>query len=142
MRISSLLGLSLFSLLATPIAATEKTTNDGLKIDVTKAVTCDRPTRNGDTVSVHYSGKLAKNDKQFDSSYDRGVPISFKLGAGRVIKGWEEGLLDMCPGEKRTLTIPPDLAYGKRAVGPIPAGSTLIFDTELVAIQGIQREDL
>ena len=69
---------------------------------------------------------------EFDSSYSRGTPLSFTVGKGQVIKGWDQGLLDMCPGEKRTLTIQPEWAYGNRAMGPIPAGSTLIFETELI----------
>ena len=79
----------------------------------------------GDTISVHYRGTLAADGKQFDASYDRGQPLSFAVGSGRVIKGWDEGLLDMCPGDKRKLTIPPEFGYGQRAMGPIPAGSTL-----------------
>ena len=63
------------------------------------------------------------------------------LGAGRVIKGWDLGLLDMCPGDKRTLTIPPELGYGSRGMGPIPANSVLVFETELVGIVGVEAED-
>lgn len=78
---------------------------------------------------------------KFDSSYDRNSPLSFTLGQGRVIQGWEQGLLDMCIGEKRKLTIPPELGYGARGVGPIPANSELIFDTELVGIAGVPEKD-
>lgn len=88
----------------------------------------------GDSIKVHYKGTLT-NGKKFDSSYDRQEPLGFKVGAGQVIKGWDEGLLGMKVGEKRKLTIAPDLAYGNRAVGGvIPANSTLIFETELVKI--------
>jgi FK506-binding protein 2 len=64
------------------------------------------------------------------------------LGTGRVIKGWDQGLLDMCIGEKRKLTIAPELGYGDRAVGPIPAGSILVFETELVGIRGVKSEQV
>jgi FK506-binding protein 2 len=79
---------------------------------------------------------------EFDASYKRGQPLSFTVGKGQVIKGWDEGLLDMCPGEKRKLTIQPDWAYGSRAMGPIPANSVLIFETELVSIAGVEKEEL
>jgi FK506-binding protein 2 len=83
---------------------------------------------------VHYKGTLT-NGKKFDASYDRGDPLSFTVGQGQVIKGWDEGLLGMKIGEKRKLTIQPGLAYGNRAVGGvIPANSVLIFETELVKI--------
>ncbi|KAJ5239456.1 FK506-binding protein 2 [Penicillium chermesinum] len=113
-----------------------------LGIETTHKVECTRKTQNGDGVSMHYRGKLQDSGKEFDASYNRGVPLSFKLGTGRVIKGWDQGLLDMCIGEKRTLTIPPELGYGDRNMGPIPAGSTLIFDTELVAIDGVDKDEL
>jgi FK506-binding protein 2 len=96
-----------------------------LKIDVTLPVECDRKTQKGDLVDMHYTGTLLATGKKFDSSVDRGQPFSFKLGTGQVIKGWDQGLLDMCIGEKRTLTIPPEYGYGQRSIGPIPAGSTL-----------------
>ena len=79
---------------------------------------------------------------EFDASYKRGQPLSFTVGKGQVIKGWDEGLLDMCPGEKRKLTIQPEWAYGSRAMGPIPANSVLIFETELVGIAGVEKEEL
>ncbi|OKL64596.1 FK506-binding protein 2 [Talaromyces atroroseus] len=122
-------------------AATMATAAD-LQIEVTHAVECNRKTTNGDNVKMHYRGTLADSGKQFDASYDRGTPLSFTLGAGRVIKGWDQGLLDMCVGEKRTLTIPPELGYGNRGVGPIPAGSTLVFETELVEIVGVPKDEL
>ena len=77
---------------------------------------------------------------EFDASYNRGQPLSFTVGKGMVIKGWDQGLLDMCPGEKRKLTIQPEWAYGSRGVGPIPANSVLIFETELVKIHGAKDE--
>jgi hypothetical protein len=87
----------------------------------------------GQTVSVNYRGTL-QNGKEFDSSYGRG-PFSFPLGAGRVIKGWDEGVAGMKVGGKRQLVIPPDLAYGSRgAGGVIPPDATLLFDVELLGV--------
>ncbi|EOQ90669.1 peptidylprolyl isomerase [Leptospira yanagawae serovar Saopaulo str. Sao Paulo = ATCC 700523] len=88
----------------------------------------------GTTVLVHYTGKLT-NGKVFDSSLDRGEPFSFQLGQGRVIQGWERGILGMKEGGKRKLTIPPQYGYGAREMGPIPANSTLIFDVELIKVK-------
>jgi FK506-binding protein 2 len=96
-----------------------------LNIEVTQEAECGRKTQAGDTIDVHYRGTLAKDGSEFDASYNRGTPLSFKVGNGQVIKGWDQGLLDMCPGEKRTLTIQPEWAYGDRGVGPIPGGSVL-----------------
>ncbi|KAG6006343.1 Peptidyl-prolyl cis-trans isomerase fpr2 [Claviceps maximensis] len=110
-----------------------------LKIEVTHSVECDRKTQKGDRVSMHYRGTLQESGKVFDASYDRGQPLTFALGAGQVIRGWDEGLTEMCIGEKRTLTIPPELAYGERGIGPIPPGSTLIFETELIGIEGVAK---
>ena len=73
---------------------------------------------------------------EFDASYNRNQPLSFHVGKGQVIKGWDQGLLDMCIGEKRKLTIQPEYGYGSRGMGPIPANSVLIFETELVSING------
>jgi len=110
---------------------------------------------------MHYRGTL-EDGTEFDASYNRG-PFSFPLGAGRVIKGWDQGdwaslfpqylskrranmagwkgLLDMCIGEKRKLIIPYDLAYGENGMGPIPAKATLIFETELLGIQGYDLKE-
>jgi peptidylprolyl isomerase len=85
----------------------------------------------GDTVSVHYTGTLTDGTK-FDSSRDRGEPIEFGLGQGRVIKGWDEGIAMMHVGDQAILVIPPSIGYGSRAQGPIPPDSTLIFVVELV----------
>ena len=92
----------------------------------------------GQTVVVHYRGTL-EDGTQFDASYDRGTPFSFPLGRGRVIKGWDEGVQGMKVGGKRKLVIPPDLGYGSRGAGyVIPPGATLIFEVELVAVEGIK----
>ncbi|KAJ5103825.1 FK506-binding protein 2 [Penicillium argentinense] len=113
-----------------------------LGIETTHKVECTRKTQNGDNISMHYRGTLQDSGKQFDSSYQRNVPLNFKLGSGRVIKGWDQGLQNMCIGEKRTLTIPPEYGYGDRGVGPIPGGATLVFETELVAIEGVEKDEL
>lgn len=88
----------------------------------------------GKVVSVHYTGTLT-NGTKFDSSLDHGQPIQFSLGAGRVIKGWDQGIDGMKVGGKRKLTIPPQLAYGEPGMGPIPPNATLLFDVELVAVK-------
>ena len=89
----------------------------------------------GKTVSVHYTGWL-ENGTKFDSSLDRRQPFSFRLGAGQVIRGWDEGVAGMKVGGKRKLTIPSDLGYGARgAGGVIPPNATLIFDVELLGVK-------
>jgi FK506-binding protein 2 len=86
---------------------------------------------------VHYKGTLL-DGTEFDSSYKRGDPLNFTVGAGQVIKGWDEGLLGMKLNEERKLTIAPHLAYGNRAMGPIiKPNSTLVFETKLVGIKGV-----
>ena len=88
----------------------------------------------GTIVTAHYAGKLT-NGQVFDSSYDRNTPIKFILGAGQVIRGWDEGLVGMREGGKRVLTIAPDYGYGAQAVGAIPANSVLVFEIELVDVE-------
>jgi FKBP-type peptidyl-prolyl cis-trans isomerase FkpA len=89
----------------------------------------------GQTVSVHYTGWL-ENGTKFDSSLDRKSPFGFKLGAGQVISGWDEGVAGMKVGGKRRLTIPANLGYGARgAGGVIPPNATLIFEVELLGVK-------
>jgi len=109
-----------------------ETTDSGLKYIMLEEGKGKSP-MSGQNVSVHYTGYLLDGTK-FDSSYDRGEPITFPLGQGRVIKGWDEGISLLKVGGKAKFIIPPDLAYGSRAIGPIPANSILIFEVELVDI--------
>lgn len=89
----------------------------------------------GDTVQVHYVGVAYSTGEEFDSSYDRGDPLEFQLGAGRVIAGWDQGVQGMKVGGRRQLIIPPHLAYGDRGAGNVIApGETLIFVCDLVAV--------
>lgn len=88
----------------------------------------------GDVVEVHYIGSLT-NGTQFDNSYTRGTPLTLEVGAGRVIAGWEQGLLGMQVGGQRVLVVPPELGYGDAVGGPIPPNSTLVFAIELLAIE-------
>lgn len=107
---------------------------DGLIIEVLKQGTGEAVTKAGQNISVHYTGTLTDGTK-FDSSVDRGQPFNFVLGAGQVIRGWDEGLVGMKIGEKRKLTIPASLGYGAIGVGPIPGNAMLIFEVELLAIK-------
>jgi len=87
-----------------------------------------------DLLTMHYTGTLEEGTK-FDSSRDRNQPFTFQIGVGQVIKGWDQGLLGMCVGEKRKLVIPPHLGYGDSGAGDvIPGGATLLFDVELISI--------
>jgi FKBP-type peptidyl-prolyl cis-trans isomerase len=121
------LSLTLTLALVSPIFAEPQPTSvvsGGLQIETTKPAACTRKTHDGDTIYVKYRGTLQSDGSEFDSSEGR-EPFSFELGAHEVIKGWDKGLLDMCLGEGRRLTIPPEMAYGDRAMGKIPSGSTL-----------------
>ncbi len=109
------------------------TQREDLKIEVLESGEGEE-VRGGETVTVHYVGML-ENGELFDSSVARNMPFTFTVGAGQVIQGWDEGLLGMKVGEKRKLVIPPEMGYGDRAVGPIPANSTLIFEIELLEIK-------
>ncbi|KAG0364659.1 peptidyl-prolyl cis-trans isomerase FKBP2-like protein [Gamsiella multidivaricata] len=104
---------------------------------ISKPEGCKNLSKAGDKLSMHYTGTLHKTGAKFDSSVDRGRSFDFTLGIGQVIKGWDQGLVGMCVGEKRKLTIPPNMAYGSRAMGAaIPANSALVFDVELLRING------
>ena len=106
----------------------------GVKVEITKEGQGPLP-KPGQTVVVHYTGTLADGLK-FDSSRDRGQPFSFVLGAGQVIRGWDEGLAMMKVGTRAILTIPPHLGYGQRGAGNlIPPNATLIFDVELLGVK-------
>ena len=118
------------------------THESGLKSLVLKESENGKPAKKGDKVSVHYTGWLFDESKpdskgtKFDSSRDRGQPFSFNLGAGMVIRGWDEGVALMKVGEARRLIIPANLAYGNRGVGQIIIpNATLVFDVELLDIQ-------
>lgn len=112
-----------------------ETLADGLQI-IDEVVGTGAEAKSGDTVSVNYVGTLT-DGKKFDSSYDRNQPFSFVLGAGKVIRGWDEGVAGMRVGGKRKLIIPPDLAYGSRDIGNglIPPNSTLVFEVELLEVR-------
>ena len=120
-------------LLAAASAQEVQETESGLKVEyLSKPDTCEKVARNGDMCSMHYVGTLESGAK-FDSSYDRSEPFKFQIGVGQVIKGWEEGVLGMCVGEKRKLIVPPALGYGDQGAGDIiPGGATLYFEVELV----------
>lgn len=116
-----------------------QTLPSGLQITDTQAGT-GAQAQPGQTVTVHYTGWLYTGGQQgakFDSSRDRNQPFAFPLGAGHVIKGWDEGVAGMKVGGQRTLIIPPELGYGARgAGGVIPPNATLKFDVELLAVSG------
>ena len=140
LRIAGLAAaIGLFASVAEPAFAQESKPvelADGLKYTDTQ-VGAGEEAQKGYIVSVQYTGWLYKNGSKgakFDSSLDRGKPITFKLGAGQVIKGWDEGISGMKAGGKRTLIIPPNLAYGASGSGGvIPPNATLIFEVELVS---------
>jgi peptidylprolyl isomerase len=126
---------------STPALAQEgktMTTSSGLTIADSK-VGSGAEARPGNSCVMHYTGWLYENGAKgakFDSSLDRGEPFEFPLGAGRVIKGWDEGVAGMKVGGKRTLIIPPQLGYGARgAGGVIPPNATLLFDVELLDVK-------
>ena len=136
----SLLGLTVFTFAeekkmnSNEAAGQVVTTESGLQyLDL--VVGTGRQAELGDTATVHYIGWLA-DGKKFDSSVDRKEPFSFRVGAGQVIKGWDEGVGTMKVGGKRKLTIPPQLGYGTRGAGHIiPPNATLTFDVELLELR-------
>jgi FKBP-type peptidyl-prolyl cis-trans isomerase len=118
----------------------DATSNELKKFDTKQGTGAEAVT--GKAVIVHYTGwlydetKPEKKGAKFDSSRDRGVPFGFFLGAGKVIKGWDDGVVGMKVGGQRTLIIPPELGYGARgAGGVIPPNATLIFDVELIEVK-------
>jgi peptidylprolyl isomerase len=117
---------------ASVLGAKAVTTQSGLKYEDIVTGTGPSP-QSGQEVTVHYTGTLEDGTK-FDSSLDRG-PFKFQIGVGRVIKGWDEGVMTMKVGGKRKLVIPPQLGYGARGIGPIPPNSTLVFEVELLDVK-------
>ena len=117
-----------------PAGAGETVTSTGLKyVDLKEGEGAEATS--GGNVTVHYTGWL-ENGTKFDSSLDRQEPFTFRLGAGEVIEGWDQGVAGMKVGGKRKLTIPPDLGYGSEgAGGAIPPGATLIFEVELLGVE-------
>jgi len=107
-----------------------------LQIGIKKRVeNCTIKSKRGDLLHMHYTGTL-EDGTEFDSSIPRGQPLTFTLGSGQVIRGWDQGLMGMCAGEKRKLVIPSDLGYGSSGAPPkIPGDATLIFHVELIKIE-------
>lgn len=130
-------SLSMILLVTAGDDAKDAKKSKGLQIGVKKRIdpeNCPIKSRKGDSLHMHYTGKL-EDGTEFDSSIPRGQPFIFTLGSGQVIKGWDQGLLGMCEGEKRRLVIPSDMGYGDRGSPPkIPGGATLIFEVELLKI--------
>jgi len=116
------------------VLANEEIRPSGLKIEhVSRPDACTKTAESGNQLSMHYTGTLLSDGTKFDSSVDRNEAFKFQLGVGQVIKGWDEGIVGMCVGEKRKLTVPPELAYGDQGAGDvIPGGATLVFDIELL----------
>lgn len=112
----------------------EKTAS-GLDIEVVHVPeSCEQQAKKNDLLTMHYDGTLADGTK-FDSSRDRNEPFQFQIGVGQVIKGWDEGVMGMCVGEKRKLIVPPELGYGDQGAGDvIPGGAILHFDVELLGV--------
>ncbi len=143
--ISSIAAASFAAAVSSPALSSARaqpvmTTPSGLKIIDLKVGTGAKP-KTGQTVVVNYTGWLYENGKKgkkFDSSLDRNEPFEFPIGRGQVIPGWDQGVATMRVGGKRTLIIPPDLAYGASGAGGglIPPNATLIFDVDLLAIKG------
>merc|ERR1711920_72967 len=128
----SSLALALALMVTVSLAEVEERPS-GLKIEhILKPESCDKQAENGQMLTMHYTGTLEDGTK-FDSSLDRNEPFKFQIGVGQVIKGWEEGVLGMCVGEKRKLIVPPEMGYGDQGAGEIiPGGATLHFDIELL----------
>merc|ERR1711935_1331217 len=141
MKLTLIVGLT--SILASCLAQ-----QNGLQIRVLSGPTnCNRKVKAGDNIVVHYHGTLTDGEV-FDSSYERQQPFNVQIGVGKVIQGWDQGIVGMCPGEKRQLVIPPELGYGARGTssGSIPGGATLVFQVEMISFQdpepGLQIQTL
>jgi FKBP-type peptidyl-prolyl cis-trans isomerase len=119
------------------ISINKKTSMTDNNVGANTQTSNDQVAKAGDSVSMNYTGRLADGtvfDSSVDPKFGHVEPYTFTLGQGTVIAGWEEGIVGMKVGEKKTLVIPPEKAYGPNAYGPIPANSTLTFDVELVSI--------
>merc|ERR1711881_205632 len=129
-------SLILLVSIATLALAEPEVRPSGLKVEYVEVPeSCDRKATNGQMLTMHYTGTLEDGTK-FDSSVDRNEPFKFQIGVGQVIRGWEEGVLGMCIGEKRRLIVPPELGYGDQGAGDIiPGGATLFFDVELISTE-------
>ncbi|KAJ7773051.1 hypothetical protein B0H16DRAFT_1713957 [Mycena metata] len=139
MRVATWLSSLVFAVVVLAAPPTE------LQIETTyMPEECPAKAAKGDAIKVHYTGTLFSTGAKFDSSLDRGQPLPLTLGVGQVIKGWDQGLVGMCLNEKRTLTIPAELAYGSRGFGSvIPANSALVFTVELVGLDSkVSHEEL
>lgn len=115
-------------------ASTNGGTQKKLIIDDVRIGTAGDAVEEGDTVTVHYEGRT-QDGVRFDSSYERGETFTFRVGEGRVIEGWEKGIVGMKVGGQRVLVIPPSMAYGNAQVGPIAPNSILVFSIELLSIE-------
>ncbi|XP_028040119.1 peptidyl-prolyl cis-trans isomerase FKBP2 [Bombyx mandarina] len=135
-RICNILLFVLILMFMFKLVVIESTVSKKLQIGIKKRPEdCSMKSRKGDLLHMHYTGTL-DDGTEFDSSIPRGNPLTFKLGSGQVIKGWDQGLLGMCEGEQRKLVIPPELAYGSAGAPPkIPKSATLTFHVELVKIE-------
>jgi len=132
--------LTLVSLTFSGVLGQQTVTESGLKIEtVHMPAECQVQAQHANLLSMHYTGTLADGTK-FDSSVDRDEPFQFQIGIGQVIKGWDEGVMGMCVGEKRMLEVPPQLGYGDAGAGDvIPGGATLFFEVELLKVEEGQK---
>jgi FKBP-type peptidyl-prolyl cis-trans isomerase 2 len=133
-----IVAVALFAYIAYAVMQSNK--NKNMENTDTTMTTGSRVAEAGDIIVINYSGKL-ENGTEFDSSYKRGQPLVFQVGLGQVIVGWDEGLIGVTKGDKKTLTIPADKGYGDQEIKDpqtgkvvIPANSTLIFDVEVVEV--------
>ena len=133
--LTSALVLVPLTLLAACSGSADSPSSNGTLVSQDLVVGTGATAAAGDLVTVNYVGTLT-NGTKFDSSYDRNQPYTFRLGAGQVIAGWDQGVVGMRVGGKRRLTIPPSLGYGSQVNGSIPANSTLIFEIEMLSIAG------